>query len=42
LMDGFNKNRNFFIITDDLKKNFKQMELDKWIQSFFLHFLSWF
>ena len=29
LMDGFNKNRNFFIITDDLKKNFKQMELHK-------------
>ena len=29
LMDGFNKNRNFFIITDDLKNNFKQMELDK-------------
>jgi|TARA_B100001093_G_scaffold314191_1_gene299788 hypothetical protein len=28
LMDGFNKNRNFFIITDDLKNNFKQMELD--------------
>ena len=29
LMNGFNRNRNFFIITDDLKNNFKQMELDK-------------
>tara|TARA_B100001093_G_scaffold434614_1_gene432156 strand:+ start:14 stop:421 length:408 start_codon:yes stop_codon:yes gene_type:complete len=29
LMNGFNKNRNFFIIADDLKNNFKKMELDK-------------
>ena len=37
LLDGFEKNRDFFIITEDLKKNFKITENEEWRINIFIY-----